>query len=105
MPLLAAFLGSWLTRLLAYMTTKWGAEVAIRMAFVAAIAAVYVALLVAFNSFVEPLLSALFSTGYGTVIGLAFPPIAGTVVTGLAALWVSVVSYRYLRSLGMSLVK
>lgn len=105
MPLLAAFLGSWITRLLGYMTAKFGAEIAIRMAFVAAIAAVYVALLVAFNGYIQPLLSALFSTGYGTVIGLAFPPIAGSVVTGLAALWVSLQTYRYLRSLGMSLVK
>ena len=105
MPLFAALFASWATRFMGYLTAKFGAEIAIRIAFVAAIAAVYVGLLTLFQTTIAPMLSALFSTSYGAVLGLAFPPIAGTVVAGLAGLWMAVQSYRYLRSLGMSLVK
>lgn len=104
MPMLAALLVGWFTRFFSFLVAEVGFKWAIRITIVAAVAAVYVGLVTLFNTTISPLLSALFATSYGTVIGLAFPPIAGTVVTGLAVLWAAKVGYSYLERMASLIV-
>lgn len=104
MPLLAAFLASHFAKVFGFFVSVYGVQIAARLSLVAALAALYIASLILFNGFISPNISKLFSTSFGQVIGLAFPPIAGTVVTGLSFLWVSLLTYRYVRSLSQVLV-
>lgn len=104
MPALAALLVGWFARFFSFLVAEVGFRWAIRITIVAAVAAVYVALVTLFNTTVGPLLSSLFATSYGTVIGLAFPPISGTVVTGLAVLWAAKVGYSYVERMALLIV-
>lgn len=104
MPALAALLVGWFARFFSLLVAEVGFKWAIRITIVAAVAAVYVALVMLFNTTISPLLSALFATSYGAVIGLAFPPIAGTVVTGLSILWAAKVGYSYLERMASLIV-
>jgi hypothetical protein len=47
-----------------------------------------------FNNVVSPLVGQMFSTQYGQFLGLAFPPIAGTCMTGIAATWGACALYK-----------
>lgn len=105
MPAFAALFVGVLARFWTYLVTTWGIKVATRIAVVLVLAGLYVSLLVAYNSVVRPLISQLFATPYGQVIGLAFPPIAGTVVAALSALWVARIGYDYLERFGLVLAK
>lgn len=104
MPLFAvlfkAVLGNLAAAVALFITTKY----AIRMAAVLALAAIYITAVTLFSTTIAPLLGALFSTGYGQFIGLAFPPIAGSVVAGLGALWVSLVGFSYYQRFARILV-
>lgn len=62
-------------------------KASVRLAAVAIMAAAYVACVLGFSMFIAPLISSLFNTQYGQVVGLAFPPISGTVVAGIVSLW------------------
>lgn len=104
MPALAALLVGWFARFFSFLVAEVGFKWAIRITIVAAVAAVYIALVTLFNSTISPLIAALFATSYGTVIGLAFPPISGTVVTGLAVLWAAKVAYSYLERMASLIV-
>lgn len=104
MPQLAVLLKSLVDRVFTWLIIKYGAEVATKLAIVTSLASLYVGSLVLFNNIVSPLVSQMFSTQFGMVIGLAFPPIAGTVVTGLFTLWAGVMTYRYFHQFGMMLI-
>lgn len=94
MPLLAALLKALMGgiyRLIAGIAAQtWG----VRIAVVTALAAAYVAGVAGFSFFVIPLFSKITATGYGQVLGLAFPPAAGTVLGGLVVLWALVLANR-----------
>lgn len=94
MPLFAQLVASLFTGLSAFLVKAFAAKVAIRVAAVGALAASGAALMIAFNTVVAPLVGALFSTAYGQLIGLAFPPVAGTVLAGVATVWVSCTTYK-----------
>jgi len=94
MPIFAAFIASFFTGLSAFLAKLFIAKVAIRVAAVAAIGALGTALLVLFNSTVAPLVGSLFSTEYGQLLGLAFPPVAGTCLAAITALWAACMAYR-----------
>lgn len=104
MPALAALLVGWFARFFSFLAAEVGFKWAIRITIVAAVAAVYIGLVTLFNTTINPLVSSLFMTSYGTVIGLAFPPISGTVVTGLAILWAAKVGYSYLERMASLIV-
>lgn len=87
MPILAALLSSAFTGLGALLSAIFGAQVAVRLAAVTALVGFSAALMVAFNALVAPLAAALFSTAYGQLLGLAFPPVAGTCLSVIAATW------------------
>lgn len=94
MPLLGNLIAGLFTALSAFLLKLFAARVAIRLAAVAAIAALGSAVIVSFNVFVAPLVAALFNSAYGQLLGLIFPPIAGTVCAGLLALWSACLVYK-----------
>lgn len=95
MPLLAALLKPLLLHLAAVWFALTKTQLGIRVAVAVGIAGTYVACVTGFTVFIAPLISALFSTSYGQVIGLAFPPVSGTVLAGIVGLWVSLVAKNY----------
>lgn len=94
MPILGALIGNLFAGIAAFFVRVVVSKLAMRMIGVAALSALGVALIVAFNSWIAPLVSQLFSTSYGQVLGLAFPPVAGTVLSVYFLAWTSVLTYK-----------
>lgn len=105
MPVFAAVFVAVFNRLFSFMVTYLGFKFALKITVLTGLAGMYISGLLGFKAFVEPLITAMFATSFGAVIGLAFPPLAGTVITGLVALWVGGMMYDYFERLGMALVK
>ena len=99
MPLLATFLGSILSSIFGLVAAITGAKVAVRLLAVASVAALYVASVLAFSNIIAPWLAVVFSSQYGQLLGLLFPPVAGTVLAALASYWGTVAAFRYVQSL------
>lgn len=95
MPLLGALLVALTTNFASFFVRFMVARLAIAAAGVASMATITVALLVAFNLIVAPLVSELNGTWFGPWIGLAFPPIAGQCLTALALAWSAVTLYGW----------
>lgn len=96
MPFLGQLLAGLLGNFYALVLALVGARYALALSAVVGLATLYVAAVAAFSAFISPLLGSLFSTQYGQFLGLAFPPVAGTVVAGLSGLWLGLMGYRYL---------
>lgn len=105
MPVFAAMVLAIFNRLFSFLVTWLGFKFALRVSVLGSLAALYTSGLLAFQSFISPLIAALFSTSYGQVIGLAFPPISGTVVVGLVSLWVGTLIYNYYERMALILIK
>ena len=99
MPLLATFLGSIGTGIYALMLSMFGAKIAARLAAVLALATIYISCVALFMGLITPWLGALFSSTYGQLLGLLFPPVAGSVVAGLGTYWSCVIGVKYVSSL------
>lgn len=95
MPALALLLKVALGNMYALYLALTSQAIAVRLAAVGIMAAAYVACVVGFTVFIAPLIANLFSTSYGQVIGLAFPPVSGTVVGGIVTLWGCMVTKAY----------
>jgi len=87
MPILGGLLVSLFTGLGGLFSAIFGAQIAVKVAAVAAFVGFGVVLLAVFNTMVAPIAAAVFSTAFGQVIGLAFPPIAGTCLAAVASVW------------------
>lgn len=94
MPIFAAFFGALFSALGVFLAKMFAARLALRLIGVAALTAMSGALMVTFNNMIAPLVQAAFSTTYGQFLGLAFPPIAGTVLTLYFSAWLAVQTYR-----------
>jgi len=94
MPLFSLLVQGLFGALATFLGRMFSFRIAVRIAAVAAIVALGTALMAAFNLAVTPLASALFSSTYGQLVGLAFPPIAGTCLATITALWLAVTTYR-----------
>jgi len=95
MPLLAK-LFVWLTgNIYGLILSAFGAKWAIRVSAITALAGLYVASAVAFSTLIVPWLDAFASTQFGILLGLLFPPVAGTVLASLAAFWAVILASRY----------
>lgn len=94
MPLFAGMVSAFFTALASFLARLFAAKVAVRLAAVAALATLGGALMLTFNGIVAPLVAGIFSTQYGQLLGLAFPPVAGTVLTGIATLWGACTTYK-----------
>lgn len=71
------------------------AENAVRLTAIAVLSAAYVACVVFYTTVIDPLIGLLFSTAYGQLLGLVFPPLAGSVLASFVALWGCIVAKRY----------
>lgn len=94
MPLLASLLSGLFSALGVFFVKAIGFRLPVRLAAVAAIAALATALLALFNGAIAPLVAQAFSTQYGQFIGLAFPPVAGTVMASYFACFLALITYR-----------
>ena len=81
--------------------------VARRLLFVAWLGALYLGCVMTFTSMVAPWFSALLQFGgpAGAVVGLLFPPVAGSVLGSLVIFWGSVASMRYTSKLSTIVFK
>ena len=94
MPLFAALFSALFSALGVFLAKIFAAKLAIRLFGVATLTALGAGLLATFNGLIAPLVAQAFSTSYGQFIGLAFPPIAGTVLTTYFAAWIGVQTYK-----------
>ena len=99
MSLLATLLSGILGSIFTLIVGITGASAAIRLIAVAVVATAYVALVLAFSALIAPWIASVFSSQYGQLLGLLFPPVAGTVMASLASFWAVVVGYRYMSTL------
>jgi len=87
MPILGGLLVSLFTGLGGLFAAVFGAQIAVKLAAVAAFLSFGLILLGVFNSLVAPIAAVAFSTNFGQLIGLAFPPISGTCLAAVSAVW------------------
>lgn len=76
--------------ILALAAKAWG----IKLAALTALAAAYVATVAIFSAVLAPWWIAISQTGFGLLLGLLFPPVAGTVLGSLVTLWGAVLGWR-----------
>lgn len=100
MPLFAALVKALFGSAISLFLALAAARETIRLSGVLVLAGIYISAVVVWSAFVTPLLTSLFSTSYGQVLGLAFPPISGTVITGLSLLWSTLLVKRFLVRFG-----
>lgn len=94
MPLFAAFFGALFSSLGVFLAKIFAARLAIRVLGVGALTALSAGLVTTFNGFIAPMVANLFSTQYGQFLGLAFPPVSGTVITVYFTAVLAVATYR-----------
>lgn len=94
MPLFATLFSAMFSGFGVFLAKILAAKIAARALGVAALLALTVGLVAAFNLAIAPFAGAIFQTQYGQFLGLAFPPISGTVMTALLAFWTVVMVYR-----------
>lgn len=94
MPLFAAFFSTVIGAFASFFAAAASKKVTVMVLATAAITLVSAALLAAFNLAVTPLVEAMFSTQYGQFLGLAFPPISGTCMVSIGAMWAACAAYK-----------
>jgi hypothetical protein len=98
MPLLAVLwtaISAQMMGLVAFFLAK---KVGVIVLVVAALATSAGALYLTMRGLIVPLASSLFSTSYGSIIGLAFPPVAGTCMLAISGTWIACGLYSWQRS-------
>lgn len=105
MPLLSSLLAWIATKFFGVFVFAFGAKWGTRLAAATALAVGYVACVAYWAGMVGPWLAGVFSTSYGAVLGLLFPPVSGTVLAALATYWVCVAVQSYTKTLLQALVK
>ena len=94
MPLLAGLFGLLMGGMASMIALFWAKKISVAVLAIAGFALALAALMIVFNALVTPLVAAMFSTQYGQFIGLAFPPMAGTCLTAIAACWSACALYK-----------
>jgi len=105
MPVLAALITVLSAKFALLFAGLRGTKLAFRIAGLMFVAGAYIACVIGFSYMVAPWWNAWTSTGYGAVVGLAFPPVAGPVVQALVTFWGCVIAYRYTASLTKAATK
>lgn len=98
MPLLAAAVVSLFTQLFGFLAFFLAKKVVLILAGVAATLAIAGVLYAAMRAVIVPLAANLFSTSYGAIFGLAFPPVAGTCMLALPTVWIACTLYSFQRN-------
>jgi hypothetical protein len=94
MPVLAQLFVSLFGGLASSLVAMGTKKVATVAAAVVAFGLALAALMGVFNALVAPMVQAMFSTQYGQFLGLAFPPISGTCMAGIATCWGACALYK-----------
>jgi len=94
MPLFASLVAQLFAGATLFLAKIWAARIALRVAAVLAITALGAGVMLLFNSTVAPLVAQLFTTDLGQLLGLAFPPVAGTCLAAIFVLWAACITYR-----------
>lgn len=103
MPLLGALFSALMGGFASLVALLWAKKIAVAAVAVLAFAAALAVLMAAFNLLVAPFALAMFSSSLGQFVGLAFPPIAGTCLTSIAACWGACALYKLkIQSIKMS---
>lgn len=82
-------------KLFAFIAGYLGVKHATRLTAIAILAAGYISCVGVFSSMIVPWFAAIVTTGYGALLGLLFPPVAGTVIAALFSYKMCVVVLRY----------
>lgn len=98
MPIFAAMVSLLFTKLMLFLGFMFAKKVALVLLGVTALVTISAALYGVMRGVVIPLASALFSTSYGSILGLAFPPIAGTCIVGIFTVWSACGLYSWQRT-------
>lgn len=72
-----------------------GVKHATRITAISILAVGYISCVGVFTAMIGPWMLAVFTTSYGALLGLLFPPIAGTVIASLFSYKMCVVALRY----------
>jgi uncharacterized membrane protein required for colicin V production len=94
MPLLAGLFGTLIGGLVNWIAQYLTKKVVTSGLAVAGFAIALTVLMVMFNVLAAPLVQAMFSTSFGSFIGLAFPPMAGTCLASMATCWSGCALYK-----------
>lgn len=76
-----------------------GVQNAVRLTAIATLATIYLSCVIYYTQTIGPWLAGVFATAYGQLLGLLFPPIAGSVLAGLSAYWICVAGQKYVTKL------
>lgn len=99
MPQLGALLITLLKPLFDLIAGLIGVRNAIRLTAVATLATIYLSCVIYFSTMVGPWLANVFSTAYGQLLGLLFPPVSGSILAGLSAYWICIAGQKYVTKL------
>lgn len=99
MPLLGKLLAAVGSSIFGLIAGIVGAQLAARLTAVAGLAALYISCVVYFTQVIGPWLAGVFSSQYGQLLGLLFPPVSGSVLAGLVGYWGCVAGLKYVGSL------
>jgi len=99
MPLLGSLLLSLLKPIFDLIVGIIGIKAAIRITAISTLAAIYVSCVIYYTQMIGPWLAGLFSTAYGQLLGLLFPPISGSILASLSAYWICVAGQKYITKL------
>lgn len=95
MPLLGKLITACFAGLFGAIQFFVGAYWATRITAAVLLGTIYLACVFYYSQLVGPWFAALFSTAYGALLGLLFPPISGSVIAGITAYYTCVVGKRY----------
>lgn len=93
MPILGQFLAAIAGAFATFFGATLAARVAVRLTAILAISGFAGVLLLGFNTVVAPLAAQMFSTPYGQLLGLVFPPVAGNCIAAIITTWASCTLY------------
>jgi hypothetical protein len=95
MPILASLLVSAFSGLATFLAGFMSQKVAVGLAAASTLGVMIAALLALLASLVNPLLSQLFTTSYGQLLGFCIPPITPTCLAAFSACWAGCTLYSW----------
>jgi hypothetical protein len=95
MPILGSLLYALARIMYRFSLAMFGQAWAVRMTAITILAGLYVACAITFSVMIVPWMAALAATQFGMLLGLLFPPAAGTVLASLGLFWTCVLAKRY----------
>lgn len=99
MPLLAGLLAAIAGKFFGLFVLAFGAKWGVRIAAATALGTGYVACVAYWASMIIPWLESILTTQWGMLLGLLFPPVAGSVIAGLVVFWTCVAVQKYTSTL------